>query len=209
MPSRPIRLRTTVTPAHAVALAGVLLAAAAGGVQAGAAATLRIGGGTLYVPGTIANADVLAEGGTLAGDGSVLGAVVLGTGGALAPGPLAGAGTISAASLNWQSGAGVRHRLGSGDVDSDHTALSGTLTRAGSSSGAYLFAFDDADTLPTAGTTYTLMSFAAQSGFSASDFSYSYSGAAPALNGEFMLTDGALLFHVTSLPVGLQSFSVD
>ena len=73
----------------------------------------------------------------------------------------------------------------------------------------YLFAFDDADTLPTAGTTYTLMSFAAQSGFSASDFSYSYSGAAPALNGEFVLTDGALLFHVTSLPVGLQSFTVD
>lgn len=207
MPSRPIRLRTAPTQAPAAALTGLLLAVAAGGVQAGTAATLRIGGGTLYVPGTIAHAEVRAEGGTLAGDGSVLGAVVLGTGGALAPGPLAGAGTISATSLNWQPGAGVRHRLGSGDADSDHTALSGTLTRAGS--GAYLFAFDDADTLPTAGTTYTLMSFAAQSGFSASDFSYSYSGAAPALNGEFMLTDGALLFHVTSLPVGLQSFSVD
>ncbi|HUD41072.1 MAG TPA: hypothetical protein VMR06_03645 [Dokdonella sp.] len=207
MPTRPLRLRTAATQAHAAALAGVLLAATAGAAQAGTAAMLRIGGGTLYVPATIANADVLAEGGTLAGDGSVLGAVVLGTGGALAPGPAAGAGTISAAALTWQPGAGVRHRLGSGDADSDHTALSGTLTRNGS--GAYLFAFDDADTLPTAGATYTLMSFAAQSGFSASDFSYSYSGAAPALNGEFMLTDGALLFHVTSLPVGLQSFSVD
>lgn len=208
MPTRPYRFRAVSTQARRAASASLLaVLVTATAAHAGTTASLRVGGGTLYVPGTIAHSEVRVEGGTLAGDGNVLGPVVLGSGGALAPGPAAGSGTISAASLSWQPGAGVRHRLGSGDADSDHTALTGTLARSGA--GAYLFAFDDADTMPTAGTTYTLISFAAQSGFSAGDFSYSYTGAAPALNGEFSLTGNALLFHVTSLPVGLQSFTVD
>ncbi len=187
-------------------LAGALLAVATD-ATAGTNAVIRVGGGTLHVPGTIAQADIHVDGGVLAGDGDIVGAVVLGNGGSLAPGSVAGAGTIAAASLTWQPGAGVRHRLGTGDVESDHTALSGALARSGT--GTYAFAFDDADTPPTAGTTYTLMTFASQTGFSASDFSYTYAGAAPALNGQFSLTATALLFQVTSLPVSLQSFTID
>ncbi len=202
-PRFPLRRPAACALGLAAALVGT--AAQAGAVSGG---VIHLNGGTLTVPGTLANAQVIADGGgTLRGDGAVLGAVWLATAGTLAPGAAASAGTLFGAELDWAGGGAVRHRLGNGDAASDHLDLSGTLVKNGS--GSYAFAFGDAATPPVPGATYTLMRFSAQSGFSAADFSYSYSGAAPSLVGEFQLTPTALLFHVTSLPVGLQSFDVE
>lgn len=174
----------------------------------GAYGTIHLHGGTLTVPGTIANAQVFADGGgTVRGDGSVQGPLWLVTAGTLAPGAPGSAGTLLGGDLDWQSGGGIRYRLGADDANSDHLDLSGMLVKNGS--GSFAFAFGDGATPPTLGATYTLLRFAGQSGFAEADFSYSYSGAAPALVGQFQLTSTALLFHVTSLPVGLQSFEVE
>ncbi len=85
--------------------------------------------------------------------------------------------------------------------------MSGALSRQGS--GAFEFRFGDGATPPSPGTTYTLVTFASQSGFSASDFTYVYTGSADALIGEFRLDADALRFTVISTPVELQSFEVD
>jgi len=189
--------------AAAIAIGGCL----AGAAQAGTLGTISLGGGTLYLPGTISNAQILTEGGTLAGDGVVEGAVSLDANGTLAPGASAAAGTISADSLTWQADGVVHHRLGANDGDSDHTDLGGALVRGGS--GDYHFDFSDADVPAVPGASYTLMTFASQSGFSADDFSYSYSGANDDLVGEFQLNANSLVFHVISTPVELQSFDID
>jgi len=201
-----------VPPRRAVGVPRALVAAvavlAAAGAQAGIGnGAILIDGGSLYLPATLAGVDVTVATGSLAGNGTVLGDVVLGAAGRLAPGPTAGAGTITARELRWAPDGSVRHRLGADDGDSDHTDLTGNLVRTGT--GTYHFAFGDGAVLPTVGTTYTLVSFAGQVGFNVADFSYSYDGAAPGLGGQFSLTDTALLFHVTSLPVSLQSFGID
>ena len=185
-----------------------IAAASAGVTHAGTLlGTISLGGGTLYLPGTISNAQVLTQGGTLAGDGIVEGAVSLDPGGTLAPGATASAGVISADSLIWQAGGDVHHRLGANDGGSDHTDLTGALTRSGT--GTYHFNFSDASTPPVPGATYTLMTFASQSGFSAADFDYSYTGANEDLVGEFQLNATSLMFRVISTPVELQGFEVD
>ena len=144
----------------------------------------------------------------LAGEhGVVEGPVSLDANGTLAPGASATAGTIAADSLAWQANGVVHHRLGANDGDSDHTELSGALTRSGA--GTYHFNFSDADMAPVPGASYTLMTFASQSGFSAADFDYSYAGANEDLVGEFQLNATSLVFHVISTPVELQSFDVD
>lgn len=190
------------------AAAGVVFVTfAASAAHAGTLGTISLGGGSLYLPGTISNAQVLTQGGTLAGDGIVEGPVSLDASGTLAPGATATAGVISADSLIWQASGIVHHRLGANDGDSDHTDLSGALTRGGT--GAYHFNFSDADVPPVPGMSYTLMTFASQSGFSAADFDYSYAGANDDLVGEFQLNATSLVFHVISTPVELQSFDVD
>ncbi len=50
-----------------------------------------------------------------------------------------------------------------------------------------MFHFADAGATPQSGSTYTLISFASVSGFSAGDLSYHYSGAAGARNRHFVL----------------------
>jgi len=190
-----------------VATAVAIAATFAGAAHAGTLGTISLGGGTLYLPGTISNAQILTQGGTLAGDGVVEGPVSLDANGTLAPGAIATAGVISADSLLWQPDGVVHHRLGANDGDSDHTDLSGALTRSGT--GAYHFDFSDAAVPPVPGASYTLMTFASQSGFSASDFDYSYAGANDDLVGEFQLNATSLVFHVISTPVELQSFDVD
>lgn len=182
-------------------------AIAASTAHAGTLGTISLGGGSLYLPGTISNAQILTQGGTLAGDGVVEGPVSLDAGGTLAPGASASAGVISADSLVWQANGVVHHRLGANDGDSDHTDLSGALTRNGA--GAYHFDFSDADVPPVPGASYTLMTFASQSGFSAADFDYGYAGANEDLVGEFQLNATSLVFHVISTPIELQSFDVD
>lgn len=202
-----IRFDRITTQCLRTATAIAIASALAGTAHAGALGTISLGGGTLYLPGTISNAQILTQGGTLAGDGVVEGPVSLDADGTLAPGASASAGTISADSLAWQGGSVVHHRLGANDGGSDHTDLTGTLTRNGS--GAYHFDFSDAAVPPVPGASYTLMTFASQSGFDASDFDYSYSGANDDLVGEFQLNATSLVFHVISTPVELQSFDVD
>lgn len=185
--------------------AGLLLAA--GAAQA-ALGTITIPGGSLIISGTIANATVNVSGsGILGGDGSIVGDVSLAPSGSLVPGATGAVGQLDGNAFAWTAGGTVAFQLGSNDALSDHLAFSGAFTRQGS--GSYLFQFGDGAAPPTPGTTYTLATFASQSGFAASDFSYAYSGSAAALNGQFQLTPNALLFTVISTPVELQSFDVD
>lgn len=187
-------------------LAGALCAATA---QAGViTASIHLNGGTLIVPGTIANADVYADGGgTLRGTGNILGTVRLTNPGTMAPGGTAAIGTLGASNLEWQASGVVSHRLGADDASSDHLVLGGVLVKTGAA--PHAFVFGDGAAPPVTGTTYTLMTFTSQVGFSIADFSYSYIGAAPSLVGQFQLTPTALLFAVNGTPVGLQSFEVE
>ncbi len=105
------------------ATAVVAVAFAAGAAHAGTLGTISLGGGTLYLPGTISNAQVLTQGGTLAGDGIVEGPVSLDANGSLAPGATATAGTISADSLIWQPDGVVHHRLGANDSGSPEVTV--------------------------------------------------------------------------------------
>lgn len=183
----------------------VVPVAIAGSAHAG---TTRVPAGALQLDGTLANSSVEVTGsGRLGGDGVVGGEVTLGAGGTIAPGRLGAIGELGADALAWQGGGGIAFQLGVDDLDSDRIALSGALARQGA--GTFEFHFDDGSAPPTAGTTYTLVTYASQAGFSAADFSYSYSGDAPTLIGEFRLDPDALRFVVISTPVTLQSFSVD
>lgn len=198
--------------AMAASRAGVALAltlALASGVAQAAPGMITVPGGSLIVNGTLANADVTVSGsGTLGGEGTILGgAVTLAATGIVAPGIPAAAGELDSDALTWQAGGAMAFQLGANDAASDHLAFVGSLTKQGS--GAFQFAFGDGATPPTPGATYTLLSFAGQTGFTASDFSYTYAGSQAALNGQFQLTPTALLFTVISTPVELQSFDVN
>ena len=186
-------------------LALAVLVAIAGSAHAG---TTLIPTGALQLDGSLANSTVEVSGtGRLGGEGVVGGEVTLGAGGIIAPGRVGAVGELGADALTWQGGGAIAFQLGADDIDSDRIALSGALTHQGA--GTFEFRFDDGAAPPTAGTTYTLVTYASQAGFSAADFIYSYSGSAPALIGEFRLDPDALRFVVISTPVELQSFSVD
>jgi len=164
-----------------------------------------VSAGTLLVTGSLGNtATTVEKAGVLAGDGSISGAVELMSGGTISPGN--DVGTLSAGALHWNAGGSFDFQLGADEANSDYLELTSALTKSGS--GTYQFHFRDGNAPPTL-TTYTLITFAASHGFSASDFSFTYSGANPSLHGTFELTPTALLFHVASLPVRLQDFSVE
>ena len=101
---------------------------------------------------------------------------------------------MHADSLLWNGGAAFGVQLGAtaSTTDSDLLALSGTLSKG--SSGSFVFHFSDGNGPPAPEVTYTLISFGSSSGFSASDFSFDYTGAKGALSGTFTLTPTALLF---------------
>jgi len=164
-----------------------------------------VAAGTLNVQGTLGNTTTTVEKtGVLAGDGSIFGAVELTSGGTISPGN--GVGTLTAGALDWSAGGSFAFQLGADDATSDHLALASALTKSGA--GTYQFDFRDGNAPPTL-ATYTLITFTSSNGFSANDFSFTYSGAKPTLQGTFELTPTALLFHVASLPVRLQEFGVD
>jgi T5SS/PEP-CTERM-associated repeat protein/autotransporter-associated beta strand protein len=164
-----------------------------------------VSGGALIVEGSLGNTSTsVTSGATLAGNGSIGGPVGLHSGGTIAPGNLVG--TLNATSLDWNGDGVMTFALGADDADSDRLALSGALSKQGS--GSYRFDFSDA-AVPPVLRTYTLITFTSSSGFSAGDFNYSYTGTLLGLAGTFELTPTALLFHVSSLPVELQLFSVD
>ena len=77
---------------------------------------------------------------------------------------------------------------------SDHLALTNTLGK-GTGTG-FSFFFNDLGA--TLGTTYTLMTFSSESGFSMNDFSFSSND--PALQGSFALAATHLDFVVKAVP---------
>lgn len=162
-------------------------------------------GSIAQVDGTVGLAQVSA-GGTLSGTGTVGGGTLL-NGGFIAPGDSPG--TLHGADLFWSSGA-FNFQLGATNstTDSDLLALSGGVHKS-PSGGPFIFHFSDGNGAPTLGTTYTLITFASNAGFTAADFSYDYTGANNGLVGTFAMTANALQFTPTALPVTLQSFEVD
>ena len=140
------------------------------------------------------------SGGTLAGTGEVTD-IRLQDGGIIAPGNSPG--EFTAASLDWNPGGTLAFELGLDDTtaNSDLLTLSGALTKATAGSpGDWQFAFSDGTGGPTIGQTYTLIDFDSQSGFAASDFDFTYSGANPLFDGSFNLTGSSLEFNVTAIP---------
>ncbi len=184
---------------------GLLLACGAAHAAAGATA---VPGGSLIVNGTLANTVVTVSGnGILGGNGTIAGDVVLAPSGTVAPGAVGTVGELDGNAFTWQAGGSLAFQLGANNATSDHLVFAGSLARQGA--GTYRFDFSDGATPPTPGTTYTLITFANQSGFSPADFSYAYSGSLSALIGQFQLSATALTFTVISTPVELQSFEVD
>ena len=163
----------------------------------------NINSGTLQSDGSIGAVQVS---GTLSGSGTA-GAITLNSSGSIAPGD--NGGTLNGLDLIWNGGGAFNFHLGSSNSTSasDLLSLTGTLNKG--NIGKFVFHFTDGYGAPVLGTTYTLITFASQNGFSASDFSYDYSGANPSLVGTFNLTPTALTFTPSALPVGLQSFFVD
>lgn len=191
--------------ARIVLAMGLLLA---GGMAQAAPGATTVAGGSLMVNGTLANTTVsVSNSGTLGGNGSVGGTVLLAPSGIVAPGASNAVGELDGDAFTWQGGGAIAFQLGANDALSDHLAFAGSFVRQ--NAGSFLFQFADGATPPTAGTTYTLITFANQSGFTPADFSYVYTGSAAALIGQFQLNANALLFTVISTPVELQSFDID
>jgi hypothetical protein len=188
--------------------AGIALLFAAAAADVAHAGTITVPTGSLRVDGTIDGAGIVVSGsGIGAGTGSIAGDITLAAGGTLAPGGASAVGALDAIGLAWQAGGAIAFRLGANDAASDQLILSGPLSRQGA--GSFEFRFADGATPPTAGATYTLIRYASQNGFSATDFSYAYTGSASALVGQFRLDPDALRFVVISTPVELQSFEID
>ncbi|HEY0178797.1 MAG TPA: hypothetical protein VGC30_04075, partial [Dokdonella sp.] len=142
--------------------------------------------GTLELDGDLPYAALAVDGGTLSGTGTA-GAITLDAG-TIAPGSADAPATLHAASLTWNGGV-VHLRLGD-----DAIALSGDLVRG--SGDAFRFAFDDGAAPPQSGRTYTLATFAAADGFTATDFTFDYAGSVAGFAGTFTLTATALQFTV-------------
>ena len=183
-------------------------AALASSLAQAAAGVTSVAGGAMMVNGTLGNTAVsVSNNGTLGGNGTIGGDVTLAPTGIVAPGAATAVGELDGGAFAWQGGGKIAFQLGTNDAASDHLQFTGSMTRQGA--GAFQFQFSDGATPPTPGTTYTLITFANQSGFSASDFSYAYTGSADALVGQFQVNANALLFTVISTPVELQSFDVN
>jgi hypothetical protein len=160
---------------------------------------LQIGGDT---PGGSVSGNVDVPGGTLAGSGQVNGTINLGSAGDISPGAQAGdvAGILTATSLSWGSGGEFDMQLGDSAAHSDELQLA-AMTKNGS--GVFLVNLGDGPGLPQPGTTYTLIGFGSQTGFSPGDFSYAYDGALVGFGGSFALDASTLKFTVTTgtLPI--------
>jgi hypothetical protein len=128
------------------------------------------------------------NGGTLGGSG-IVPQITLQSGGTISPGDSPG--TLSAASLLWNSGGSLAFELGN-PAHSDFLNLSGALSKQ--SAGAYAFTFIDEGI--EVGQTYDLIGFGSTT-FSATDFSFT--NAAP-FAGNFAIAGNQLEFTPTSVP---------
>jgi len=129
--------------------------------------------------------------GSLAGTGTILDAVTLNSGGKIDPGPAFynsyTAGVLTANSLTWNGGGSMTYELATPGATSDSFTLAGSLVKG--TAGTYNFTFTT-NTGFSNTQTYTLMTFASNSGFIASDF-----GGAPA-GMQFDLSTGTSLLLV-------------
>lgn len=121
------------------------------------------------------------NGGTLSGAlGGINGPVKLASGGTISPGDpdnAAGVGVLNTGSLNWNGGGVIAFQLaGTGGITSDLLNITGDLTKQTGS--GFNFHFADGSTAPICGTTYTVIQYTGTSNFAASDFVFTYSGAA-------------------------------
>lgn len=107
-----------------------------------------------------------------------------------------GIATLGTASFAWSGGSAVGLQLGAQASASDMIVVGGPLTKIGS--GSYLFHFGDGTASPaTCGTVYQLIQANSISGFSASDFSFDYSGSNPAFGGNISLVANSVVFTFT------------
>lgn len=176
----------------------------------------KFGAGALVLNGnnTVAGAATINEG-NVEFDGSYLGgalvyplAVASGTGsvqsiqfvGTVSPGALGGeaVGTLTAPGFGWAAGGNIQFQLGDRATNSDLLSVAQLVKMTGINANTFRVDFRDGPGLPQPGATYTIATFAAQSGFTQSDFSYGYAGALDGFGGQFLLTPTSLLFQVTS-----------
>lgn len=155
----------------------------------------EISAGELRVNGALASVTVQVDNSAvLSGTGSATGSVTLLSGAQMSPGDAsvaAGIGTLDVGTLTWNGGATMAFQLGATNsaADSDQLLISGDLVKSGS---GFQFNFTDGAAAPVCGTLYTLLQVTGNVGFSASDFSYTYSGANNAFS-----TYGTFAFDAT------------
>ena len=160
-----------------------------------------VNGGVLEVDGSLAAASaVTINGGYLGGTGTV-GAVTTNAGGALLPGsfnPISGTdtGTLTVASLTTTGTTLIAITLSNTDNTSTSLNVTSTLMNSG---GSILFDFEDTGFSDgTNPTTYTLLNFGSNLGFSVNDFSYQNLATVPF--GVFELNSTSLQFVVVPEP---------
>jgi autotransporter-associated beta strand protein len=166
--------------------------------------TTTVSAGNFVVNGSLAaGSPVVVNGGQLGlgGSGTINGGITLNSGGKINPGsiilsgtaPAAQVGNLTGGSLLWNGGGELDLQLGdpSAAANSDEFNLIGSLTKG--SAGTFNFSFTQLAGFSTSGT-YTLMNFASQSGFSASDFGGAPSGM------QFDLTPTSLLLDPVPEP---------
>jgi autotransporter-associated beta strand protein len=146
-----------------------------------------INAGTLLVNGSITGAVTVNTGGTLGGSG-IVGDILL-AGGTLSPGNSPG--TLSAESLNWQTGDFV-FELGATPASSDFLSLSGSFTGG---SDPLLFTFVNNGWV--IGQTYDLISFGSTTFSDASGFGFTNGGG---FDGFFTMDSSSLQFTVIPEP---------
>jgi len=154
-------------------------------------------GGWLVVNGSLPLGATVAINnyGGLAGYGAIADALTLNSGGKIDPGAATYnsylAGTLTAGALTWNGGGSMAYELAAPGA-SDSLNLNGALTKG--ADGTFGFAFTQLTGFD-ASQTYTLMTFANDSGFSATDFSGAPTGM------QFSLTPTSLLLVPVPEPV--------
>ncbi len=158
-----------------------------------------VNGGVLEVDGSLAAASAVSvnNGWYLAGTGTVGAVTINASGGGLIPGnfnPISGTdtGTLTVASLTTTGPTLISITLSNTDNTSTSLDVTGTLMN---NSGRILFDFQDTGFFDgVTPTTYTLLNFGANSGFSLGDFSYQNVGVFG--SGAFVLNPTSLQFLV-------------
>ena len=139
-----------------------------------------VSAGTLEVTGNIESSNVgINFGATMSGIGNAGGTVTLNSGGILSPG-LGGTGTLKVNALIWNGAASATPTMDFtlSNSNNSSTLANVTNTFVKGSGVDYLFNFEDKGFFSgTSPTTYTLIDFGHDSGFSVGNFTYEISGA--------------------------------